>query len=483
MAGDRGGDAAGDLMDVGLIGLAVMGENLARNIAGNGFGVAVYNRTPERTRAFVEGLSSGERIIGTESLAALVGRVARPRRILLMVTAGAAVDEVLAALRPLLEPGDVIMDCGNSHFRDTERRQSELAGTGIHYFGVGVSGGEEGALKGPSIMVGGPREAYQVVEPLLTRIAAQVDDGACCALVGPGGAGHFVKMAHNGCEYAVMQCIAECYDLLAHGVGLTPAELADVFARWNETEVGSYLVEITADVLARIDDETGRHLVELIQDRAGQKGTGKWTSQSALDLGVPVPTIDAALAARNMSALKTERERASQVLHGPVERPRVEREAIIEATRRALYCSVVASYAQTLALLAVASRERGYGLDLSEIARIWKGGCIVRSKLLDLIQESFVFEPGDAPIANLMLDPILTNELNRFQGAWRFIIATIRTYALPCPALSASLDYFDGYRQARGPANLLQGLRDYFGAHTYERIDRPGVFHTEWQES
>ena len=469
-------------MDVGLIGLAVMGENLARNIERNGFSVAVYNRTADRTREFVDSLT-GEQIVGTSSLADLVDSLSTPRRIITMVKAGSAVDEVVAQLRPLLAPGDVLLDCGNSHFRDTERRQKELAASGVHYFGVGVSGGEEGALKGPSIMVGGPKEAYSLVEPILTRIAARVADGACCAYLGPGGAGHYVKMVHNGCEYALMQCIAEAYDLLAHGVGLNATELAEVFARWNDSDVGSYLVEIAAKVLAKSDDETGRPLVDMIQDRAGQKGTGKWASQEALDLGVPVPSIDAAVAARNLSALKSEREHASQLLHGPVERPRVEQEAIVEATRRALYGSVVASYAQAFALLAAASRERGYGLDLSEVARIWKGGCIIRSKLLDLIQESFAVEPGEPALANLMLDPILTNELNRFQGAWRFIIATIRTYALPCPALSASLDYFDGYRQARGPANLVQGLRDYFGAHTYERIDRPGWFHTEWQES
>lgn len=465
--------------DVGLIGLAVMSENLALNAERHGLAVAVHNRTAERTRAFLAGRAAGKRIVGAFSIEDLVGALESPRKILLMVQAGPAVDQVLAQLRPHLSPGDVVMDGGNSFFRDTERRGDELAPLGVHYFGVGISGGEEGALNGPSIMPGGPREAYGLIEPILTRIAAQVDDGPCCAYLGPGGAGHYVKMAHNGCEYALMQSIAEIYDLLAHGVGMSAPELAEVFARWNETELASYLVEITAKVLARVDPETGQPLVNVILDKAGQKGTGKWTSQNALDLGVPVPTIDAALAARNMSAYKEERVHAAQVLHGPTEHPTVEKGAMIEAARRALYASTIASFAQTMALLAAASREYGYGLDLSEIARIWKGGCIIRSALLDLIQESY---QGDAALPNLMVDPVVTADLNRLQGGWRLVVLTARAYGLPCPALSASLDYFESYRHARLPANLIQGLRDYFGAHTYQRVDRPGTFHTEWIE-
>jgi len=464
--------------DVGLIGLAVMGENLALNVERNGFSLAVYNRTAERTRRFLAERAAGKRILGTFSIQEFVAALATPRKIILMVRAGEPVDEVLAQLRPLLSPGDVVMDGGNSFFRDTERRGRELAVDGIHYFGVGISGGEEGALHGPCIMPGGPKDAYPLVEPILTKIAAQTDEGPCCAYLGPGGAGHYVKMAHNGCEYAIMQSIAEVYDLLAHGVGLEAGEVSSIFAGWNETELGSYLVEITAKVLAYVDPETGRPLVDAILDEAGQKGTGKWTSQSALDLGVPVPTVDAAIAARNVSALKEQRVQAAQELHGPTERPKVEKGAMTEACRRALYASTIASFAQTMALLGAASREYGYGLDLATIARIWKGGCIIRAKLLDLVEESY---EGDPELANLLLDPVIASDLNRLQGGWRLVVLTARTYGLPCPALSASLDYFDSYRQARLPANLIQALRDYFGAHTYRRIDRPGAFHTEWQ--
>jgi len=464
--------------DVGLIGLAVMGENLALNVERNGFSLAVYNRTAERTRRFLAERAAGKHILGTFSIQELVAALATPRKIILMVRAGEPVDEVLAQLRPLLSPGDVVMDGGNSFFRDTERRGRELVVDGIQYFGVGISGGEEGALHGPSIMPGGPKDAYPLVEPILTKIAAQTDEGPCCAYLGPGGAGHYVKMVHNGCEYAIMQSIAEVYDLLAHGVGLEAGEVSGIFAGWNETELGSYLVEITAKVLAYVDPETGRPLVDVILDRAGQKGTGKWTSQNALDLGVPVPTIDAAMAARNVSALKEQRVQAAQELHGPTERPKVEKAAMIEACRRALYASTIASFAQTMTLLGAASREYGYGLDLATIARIWKGGCIIRAKLLDLVEESY---EGDPELANLLLDPVIASDLNRLQGGWRLVVLTARTYGLPCPALSASLDYYDSYRRVRLPANLIQALRDYFGAHTYQRIDRPGAFHAEWQ--
>ena len=464
--------------DVGVIGLAVMGGNLALNLERNGFSLAVYNRTADRTRQFLAGRAAGKRIQGTYSVEEFVASLSTPRKIILLVQAGAPVDEVLAQLRPRLASGDVVMDGGNSFFKDTERRSKEMAGAGIHYFGVGISGGEEGALKGPSIMPGGPKEAYPLVEPVLTKIAAQVEDGPCCAYVGPGGAGHYVKMAHNGCEYAIMQSIAEVYDLLAHGVGLEAGELSGVFAAWNQTELASYLVEITAKVLAYVDEDTGRPLVDVILDRAGQKGTGRWASQSALELGVPVPTIDAALAARNISARKEERTRASQELHGPTERPKAEKGAMIEACRRALYASTIASYAQTMALLRAASQEYGYWLNLAQIARIWQGGCIIRAKLLELIREAY---DGDPDLPNLLVDPVIASDLNRLQGAWRLVVLTARAFGLPCPALSASLDYFDSYRQPRLPANLLQGLRDYFGAHGYERVDKPGTFHTEWE--
>jgi 6-phosphogluconate dehydrogenase len=467
--------------NVGLIGLAVMGQNLALNVESKGFSIAVYNRTEARTKAFLAEVAPGRNIVGASSIEQLVASLESPRKIILMVQAGAPVDEVIGQLRPRLAPGDVIMDGGNSFFRDTERRSRELVGTGIHFFGVGISGGEEGALKGPAIMPGGPKDAYPLIEPILTKIAAQVDDGPCCAYIGPAGAGHFVKMAHNGCEYAIMQAIAEVYDLLAHGVGVEPAELASLFAEWNETEAGSYLVEITAKVLAEIDPISGGPLIDVILDKAGQKGTGKWTSQIALDLGVPVPSIDAAMWARNASALKDLRVEVAQTLHGPTDRPTVERGAMLESCRRALYASMLVAYAQTMALIVEASREYGYGVDLAEVARIWKGGCIIRAKALDLIQESFQGAADDGSgLPNLLLDPVIANDLNRLQGGWRLAVLTARAYGLPCPALSASLDYFETFRQARLPANLIQGLRDFFGAHTYERVDRPGVFHTEW---
>jgi 6-phosphogluconate dehydrogenase len=466
---------------VGLIGLAVMGQNLALNIESKGFSVAVYNRTEARTREFMEGPAAGRNVHPTFSVEELASSLETPRKVILMVQAGTPVDQVIEQLRPHLSPGDVILDGGNSYFRDTERRVRELEGTGIHYLGVGISGGEEGALKGPSIMPGGPKEAYPLVEPILTKIAAQVEDGPCSTYIGPGGAGHFVKMAHNGCEYAIMQSIAEVYDLLAHGVGLEPGELASVFAEWNETELGSYLVEITAKVLAEVDSETGKPLVDVILDKAGQKGTGKWTSQTALDLGVPLPSIDAAMSARYISALKEQRIEAAQVLHGPADRPTVEKGAMIESCRRALYASMIVAFAQTLALIAEASKEYAYDIDISEVARIWKGGCIIRAKVLDLIQESFQGAGGgEAGLPNLLLDPVIANDLNRLQGGWRLTVLTARAYGLPCPALSASLDYFESYRQERLPANLIQGLRDFFGAHTYERVDKPGIFHTEW---
>jgi len=466
--------------NVGLIGLAVMGQNLALNIESKGFSIAVYNRTEARTREFLAGTAAGRNLTGTYSIEDLVESLETPRKVIVMVQAGTPVDQVLEQLRPHLEPGDVVMDGGNSFFRDTERRVRELQATGIHYFGVGISGGEEGALKGPSIMPGGPKDAYPLIEPILTKIAAQVEDGPCCAYIGPGGAGHFVKMSHNGCEYAIMQAIAEVYDLLTHGVGMSAGELSSVFAEWNETEAGSYLVEITAKVLAETDPDTGKPLVEVILDKAGQKGTGKWTSQTALDLGVPVPSIDAAMAARNISALKEQRVEASQVLHGPIDHPTVDKGAMIESCKRALYASMLASYAQTMALIAEASREYAYDVDLSEVARIWKGGCIIRARALDLIQESYQGSDEGASLPNLMLDPVVASDLNRLQGGWRLAVLTARAYGLPCPVLSASLDYFESLRQARLPANLLQGLRDFFGAHTYQRVDRPGVFHTEW---
>jgi 6-phosphogluconate dehydrogenase len=462
---------------VGLIGLAVMGQNLALNIERNGFPIAVYNRTTERTEEFLAGPAAGKRIFGARTIEEFVRLLERPRRIILMVQAGPAVDAVLAQLRPYLEPGDVVMDGGNSHYRDTERRGKELAEAGIYYFGTGISGGEEGALKGPSIMPGGPKEAYPLIEPILSRIAAKVEDGPCVTYIGPGGSGHYVKMVHNGIEYGDMQLIAEAYDIMRRGTGMTAPELSEVFAAWNRTELDSYLIEITAKVLAYIDPETGKPIVDVILDKAGQKGTGRWTSQDALELGVPIPTIDAAVWSRNISAMKEERVRASRILHGPSYQGSLPREQLIEAVRAALYASKISSYAQGMHLLKAASAEYGWNLNLSEIARIWKGGCIIRAKLLNRIQQAFQRDP-DLP--NLLLDAEFSQAINSRQAHWRWVVQTARAMGVPCPGMSASLDYFESYRQERLPANLIQAQRDYFGAHTYERVDRPGVFHTEW---
>ncbi|MBY0456396.1 MAG: NADP-dependent phosphogluconate dehydrogenase [Gemmataceae bacterium] len=471
---------------IGVIGLAVMGENLVLNLADHGASVAVYNRTAERTRKFSEGAAAGRPVHPTYSLAEMAGRLERPRRVLLMVKAGPPVDAVLEELVPHLEPGDLVIDGGNSHFRDTERRAERLAERGLHYVGMGISGGEEGARHGPSLMPGGPRPAYEQLEPILKRIAAQTDSGPCVTHVGVRGAGHLVKMVHNGIEYGDMQLIAEAYDLLRHGAGIPPAQLAEVFDRWNQGELRSYLIEITARVVAFPDDQgTGDVLIDRIDDRAGQKGTGKWTTQAALDLGVPVPTITAAVDARLLSSLKDERRKAAEVYRGAAGRagpaaypgaPVPAKEVVNEA-RQGLYAAKVCSYAQGFALLATASRAYGYGLDLGEIARVWKGGCIIRAALLDRIRAAFRADPG---LPNLLLDPGFAREITERLGAWRHMAWRAQQWGIPAPTLSASLAYFDGYRSPRLPANLLQAKRDYFGAHTYERTDSPGIFHTDW---
>jgi 6-phosphogluconate dehydrogenase len=461
---------------IGVIGLAVMGENLALNLAGHGFPVVVYNRTAERTRRFLAERAQGFPIHGAYTLAEFVQALERPRRILLMVQAGAPVDEVLAQIEPLLAPGDIVLDGGNSHYRDTERRASALAGRGLHYFGVGISGGEEGALKGPAIMVGGPAGVYPQIASMLEAIAARTEDGPCCGYLGPGGAGHYVKMVHNGIEYGIMELIAEVYHLLRVVRGLSASDLSALFAAWNAGPLNSYLVEITARILAYIDPETGQPLVDLILDKAGQKGTGRWTSQDALDLGVPVPTIDAALWARHLSAYKSEREQAARLLPAPPAPATVDGR-LVGDLHDALYAGMITAFAQGFALLHQASREYQYQIPLAEVARIWQGGCIIRARLLKTIRASFLDQP-DRP--NLLLDPRFAELLAPLQTGWRRAVITAREWGLPCPALSASLDYYDAYRQARLPANLVQAQRDYFGAHTYERIDRPGVFHTQW---
>jgi len=461
--------------DIGVIGLAVMGQNLALNMHNKCFRTAVYNRTAERTRAFIE--QRGDGLYGAESLEEFVSALARPRKVLLLVKAGPAVDATLDALIPLLEPGDIVMESGNSHFSDTDRRQPEVEKMGVHFIGMGVSGGEYGALHGPSIMPGGRREAYESVEPILTRIAAQTADGPCCAYLGSGSAGHFVKMVHNGIEYGVMQVLAEAYDVMRRGMGLSNDRIQAVFAEWNQGELASYLVEITADILSRTDDETGDPLVEAILDEAQQKGTGKWTSQAALDLGVPVPTLTAAVDARILSAMKAQRVRHAQRLSGPD--PAGVPETLLGDLADAVYLAVLASYAQGMHVFQAASEEKGYGLDRSVIARIWKGGCIVRSALLDPIQKAYEAEPG---LESLLLAPHFSAAYAQRIGGLRRIAEAACSRGLPVPALSASLAYLDGLRTERLPANLIQAQRDYFGAHTYRRVDREGDFHTEWQD-
>ncbi len=463
--------------DIGLIGLAVMGQNLVLNMVRNGYRVAVYNRTRATTDAFVAGQAAGESIVAAASVEEFVRALRPPRRLMLMVKAGPAVDAVIDQVRPYLERGDVIIDGGNSHFRDSDRREAELAASGIHFLGAGVSGGEEGALKGPSIMPGGPREAYALVEPVFTSIAARVNGDPCVTYIGPRGAGHYVKMVHNGIEYGFMQAIAEAYDLLRQGLGLSAAELQPIFARWNEGFLASFLVEITADVLSYVDEETGQPLVDLILDRAEQKGTGKWVSQDALDLGIATPTINAAVEARILSAFKAEREAASGVLPGPDGAYRGDRAAFVDAVEGALVASAICSYAQGMALLGEASQEYEYGLDLSAIARIWRGGCIIRARFLDDMRAAYAAQPA---LPNLLLAPFFRQAVTERQAGWRRALQAALELGVPTPVMSASLAYYDGYRSARLPANLTQAQRDYFGAHTYERVDREGTFHTDW---
>jgi len=464
---------------IGLVGLAVMGENLALNIANNGFSIAVYNRTTEKVKKFIESKGSSRKILGTYSIKELIDSLEPPRCIIMMVKAGRAVDEVIDQIKPHLSRGDILVDGGNSFFKDTERRFNSLGEEGIHYIGTGISGGEEGALKGPSIMPGGPKEAYERLEPILTKIAAQVDDGPCCTYIGPSGSGHFVKMVHNGIEYGDMQLIAEVYDVLRNALALEASELADIFAWWNEGVLNSYLIEITAKVLSRTDEETGKPLVDMILDKAGQKGTGKWTSQIALDLGVPIPTINAAVEARILSAFKSERLEAGRIIRGPQGKYRGNKQELINAVHDALYASKICSYAQGTALMKAASEEYQWNLNLAEISRIWKGGCIIRAQFLDRIKEAYRQQP-DLP--NLLVYSEFNNWLSKAQDRWRMAIQTANGLGIPCMAFSASLGYFDSYRRDRLPQNLTQAQRDFFGAHTYERVDKEGIFHTNWGE-
>ena len=464
----------------GVIGLAVMGENLALNVESRGFPIAVFNRTAAKTQEFMAHRAQGKDIKAAYTIEEFVKTLERPRKILVMVKAGAPVDAVIEELKPLLEPGDMIIDGGNSLYEDTERRTQYLEATGLGFVGMGVSGGEEGALKGPSLMPGGTQSAYHELEPILTQIAAQVDDGPCVTYIGPGGAGHYVKMVHNGIEYGDMQLIAEAYDVLRNGLGLSNEQLQAVFQEWNQTdELNSFLIEITADIFDYIDPETQKPLIDFILDSAGQKGTGRWTVVSSLELGVPIPTIYAAVNARVMSAYKDERVAASQQLPGPTHRYTGDVQAFIPKVRDALYCSKMCSYAQGMALIAKASADFNYAINLPEVARIWKGGCIIRAGFLDKIKKAFQDNPQ---LPNLLLAPEFKQSILDRQAAWREVLLLANELGIPVPAFSASLDYFDSYRRATLPQNLTQAQRDYFGAHTYERTDKAKgeSFHTEW---
>jgi 6-phosphogluconate dehydrogenase len=465
---------------IGVTGLAVMGANLARNLARHGFGVAVHNRTSEKTDRFITEFGHEGRFTPAHSPRELVAAIARPRAILVMVKAGKPVDDVIAELEPYLEPGDIVIDGGNSHFTDTQRRTLDLEAKGLRFLGTGVSGGEEGALLGPSIMPGGTRAAYDHVAPILTQIAAQVDGTPCCTYIGPDGAGHYVKMVHNGIEYADMQLIAEAYDLLRHVGGFTAPEMADIFGRWKAGDLDSYLIEITAEVLRKQDAATGEPLVDVIMDTAEQKGTGRWTVQSALELGVPITAIGEAVFARALSSQAHERAEAAKTLWfgpDPYAPAGDQRDRFVDAVRDALYASKIVAYAQGFAQLRAASAEYHWNLKPGDLATIWRGGCIIRAKFLDRLKEAY---DRDADLENLMLTPYFSEALQAAHGAWRRVVVEAMQSGVPAPAFASSLAYFDGYRRERGPANLIQGLRDYFGAHTYRRIDRPGTFHTQW---
>jgi 6-phosphogluconate dehydrogenase len=466
--------------DIGLIGLGVMGENLALNMESKGFSVAVFNRTTEITEKFAAGRAKGKNIQPTTTLEELVGALKKPRIAMMMVKAGPPVDSVISQLTPLLEKGDIIIDGGNSLFTDTQRRGKELEGKGIHFVGMGVSGGEEGALKGPSLMPGGSRESWEIIAPIFRKIAAQVDGEPCCRYMGPDGAGHYVKMVHNGIEYGDIQLICEAYAIMKDILEMQAPELADVFAEWNKGELDSYLIEITSRIFRKIDPDTGKPLVDMILDKAGQKGTGIWTLQSAIRQSVVISTINAAVEARIVSAQKEERVAASKIL--PQLRARKfkgNRPRFIDAIRDALYASKIVSYTQGMELLRSGSTEYKWNLNLSDIATIWRGGCIIRAKFLNRIVEAY---RRDAALHNLLLDRYFTRIIKKAQRNWRVAVSTAIKHGVAVPAFSASLAYFDSYRSARLPANLLQAQRDFFGAHTYERIDKPGVFHTEWTE-
>ncbi len=465
--------------DIGLVGLAVMGENLVMNMANHGFTVSVYNRTTDKVTAFVEGRAAGRSIVGAYSLEELVQGLARPRKVMLMVKAGQPVDDYIEALLTLLEPGDIIIDGGNSHFHDTDRRTAYVESQGLLYVGTGVSGGEEGALKGPSIMPGGSPQAWPSVKPVFQAIAAKAPDGSpCCEWVGSGGAGHFVKMVHNGIEYGDMQLICEAYQLMRDGLGMSADEMHQVFREWNAAELGSYLIEITGEILAHKDSD-GLPLVDKILDTAGQKGTGKWTAIAALDEGIALTLIAEAVFNRCLSAAKDERVAASQILTGPSPAMAGDKWGWVDDIRQALFAAKIVSYAQGYALMRAASQTYGWDLGYGQIALLWRGGCIIRSVFLSDIKTAFDKDPE---LPNLLLDDHFRQIIDAAQTGWRRVCATAITSGVPAPAMTSALSYYDGYRCARLPANLLQAQRDYFGAHTYERLDavRGELFHTNW---
>lgn len=464
---------------IGVIGLAVMGKNLALNIESKGFTISVYNRSPEKTDELIKE-AHGKNIIGTYSMQEFVESLETPRKILIMVKAGQPTDDTIQQLLPFLEKGDILIDGGNSFFEDTIRRNRELEAAGFRFIGAGVSGGEEGALKGPAIMPGGQQSAYEQVEAILTGISAKVNGDPCCTYIGPNGAGHYVKMVHNGIEYGDMQLISEAYFLLKNLFGLNAQELHEIFAEWNRGELDSYLIEITADIFTKVDPETNKPLVDVILDTAGQKGTGKWTSQSALDLGVPLSIITESVFTRSLSAMKQERVMASKILKGPARfEIKEDKQTFIEAVRRALYASKISSYAQGFAQLKVASEEYKWDLNYGSIAMIFRGGCIIRARFLQNIKDAYDRNPE---LPNLLLDPYFNDVIENYQEAWRKVVATAVTNGIPVPAMASALTYYDSYRSETLPANLLQAQRDYFGAHTYQRVDKEGTFHTIWME-
>ncbi len=464
--------------EIGMIGLGVMGQNLVLNMADHGHSVAGYDKDSTKTTA-LQKVAGKQRILGAKTLEEFIDSLSKPRTVMMLVPAGPPVDAVIGDLLPHLARGDLIIDGGNSHFVDTNRRGKSLAEQGLQFLGMGISGGEHGARYGPSMMPGGPKEAYERVRHVFESVAAHVDGDPCVTYLGPGSAGHYVKMVHNGIEYGLMQLISESYDLMKRGLGLTDDELNGVYAKWNQARLSGYLMEITANIFLRVDEKSGERLVEQILDEAKQKGTGMWASQDALELQVPVPTIDIAVAMRNMSALKRERVAASKVLDGPAPSPPEDRESFLERLGDAMYGGMIITYAQGMAQLRRASQAYAYGLNLEDVARIWRGGCIIRAALLEDMRAAYHAQPG---LASLLLDPHLCQEVLGRHEELRHIVRYGAEVGIPTPGLMSTLEYFDAYRSAWLPANLIQAQRDYFGAHTYERVDAEGVFHTQWQQ-